>query len=71
MKKIFFLKTLINDSLNLKDNLKEIEPGGHQIVKKLTLISKNQGMKIRPLKNHLKKTSKLFLINMKDYVKSS
>ncbi len=39
------LETLIDDSLNLKDNFKEIELGGHQVVKTLELISKSHGMK--------------------------
>jgi hypothetical protein len=34
---IFFLETL-KDNLNLKDNLKEIKPSGHQVVKTSILI---------------------------------
>jgi hypothetical protein len=73
MKKISFLKTLIKDSLNLKDNLKYIELGGHHVVKTLELISKSHGMKTPLLKNHFPKKTlkKEFLQNVKDNVKSS
>jgi len=54
MKKKKKIKTLLNNSLNLKDNLKEIELSDHQVVKTLELISKNHVMKFSLLKNHLK-----------------
>jgi hypothetical protein len=43
--------------------LKKIELGGHQVVKTLKPISKNHGMKIRPLKNHFKKNFEIYFLN--------